>query len=453
MDKFVLPDTDTTGAVCLDGTPGIYYFKAGSEANKTKWVLHFLGGGMCMSGAECQIRSKTYLGSSSAWGLEFDYQGPLSEDPKYNPDFYDWNHAFFVYCDGVSFSGDVEDPVQVGEDKLYYRGHRILLETIKDLKAKRGLDQATEVLVVGDSAGGMATFYHIDEISSLMPDSVTRFKGAPFSGVFLDRPNVDGVVFFRDVLGGAFKNQNCAGGVNSKCIAAQTSPDDYWKCFFAEYSMTYTDTPLFVLNSAGDTIGLLCIALGEPLNGISNGTGNCSAVPGWEKCELEFTCTDEQWSKMLEYSTGFRDVIENHPKMNQDGNGLFEYDCYTHAVESGFAWDQVSVQGTVMRDAVRKWFFSDNEPASEHTYKDCINTGVPACNPTCVRPVPPTSSSSTGSNPSSGSSPSSQPSSGSNPSSQPSSGSKPTHSSTSTSSLLHPMMSVICVALIALYLL
>jgi len=421
MDKYVLPDTDRSGAVCLDGTPGIYYFKAGSKANNTKWVLHFLGGGMCMSEEECLIRSKTLLGSSSQWGAHFVHGGPISEDPVFNPDFYDWNHAFFVYCDGASFSGDKLDPVVVGEDKLYYRGHRILVETLTDLLANRGLDKATDVLVVGDSAGGMATFYHIDEVASFMPESVTRFKGAPFSGVFLDRPNVNGEVFFRDVLGGVFYNQNCSGGVNSKCIEAQSSPEDYWKCFFAEYSMQHTETPLFVLNSATDSIGLLCIALGEPLHGVSNGTGNCSAVPGWEKCELQFTCTDEQWSKMLEYSKGFKDTIENNPKMKQDGNGLFEYSCYSHAIETGFAWDHVVVQDTVMRDAVRKWFFSDKEPASKHTYKDCVNTGLPSCNPTCVRPV---SSSSTASS---------------------------HHGESSSASWLHPVLSLICAAFIAFY--
>jgi len=481
MNKVTLPNTDVTGAVCLDGSPGIYFFKeAASDANKTKWIFHFLGGGMCMSDEECLLRTQTLVGSSTVWPDEYSYGGPISEDPEYNPDFYDWNHVFFVYCDGASFSGNKTDPVEVGGKTIYYRGNRILVETINDLIANKGLDKGTDVLVVGDSAGGMATFYHIDQIKSLMPSSVTRFKGAPFSGVFLDRPNVIGDVFFRDTLGGVFNNQECSGSVNQKCIEAYKPANEEWRCFFAEYSLNYTDTPLFVINSADDMIGLFCVALGMPLHGISNGTGNCSAVPGWEDCELRFQCTPEQWSKILEYSDGFRETIYNNYKLNQDGNGLFEYSCYTHAIETGNAWEHLVVQDTVLRDAVSKWFFSDNEPAAQHTYKDCNNTVIPACNPTCKEPSPSGSGSGSGSTGSGASGSTGSGASGSTGSgasgstgsggsgtgssgtgsgstgsgSHTGSGSK-TSTSTSTSKssscVVYPMMSIIFVALLALY--
>jgi len=435
MDKYILPNTDATGAVCLDGTPGIYFFKAGSKENSTKWIFHLLGGGMCMSKEECAIRAKTMVGTSSLWPDQFKYGGPLDEDPMVNPDFYDWNHAFFVYCDGASFSGNLDNPVVVGEDKLYYRGFRILTETINDLLANRGLDQATDVLVVGDSAGGMATFYHIDVIKSFMPPSVTRFKAAPFSGVFLDNPNVLGERTFRDTLTNVFNGQNCSGSVNPKCAEAYGPAGEYWRCFFAEYTLNYTDTPMFVLNSPDDVIGLFCIALGNYVTGITNGTGNCSAIPGWEECENNLNCTFEQWSQIMEYGQSFRTKIGGNYKLNQDGNGLFEYSCFTHSIESSYGWNQVKVQGTLMRDAVRDWFFSDNEPASKHTYTDCISTVIPACNPTCTKPVPPGSSSSA------------------TPKSTSSSTTSSTHFKSTSSSAcnLYPMMSIICATLIALY--
>ena len=98
-------------------------------------------------------------------------------------------------------------------------------------------------------------------------------------------------------------------------------------------------------------------------------------------------CTNEQWDKIEEYANTFMNVVENNPKIKQDGNGLFEYNCHTHAVESTRAWELYSVQGTVMRDAVKKWYFSDNEPSSNHFYKDCINHGSYSCNPTCSLPI------------------------------------------------------------------
>jgi len=296
MTKYALSEEAVkAGAVCLDGSGGIYYHKAGSKTNSTKWIFHFLGGGLCMSDEECLIRTGNNFGTSNGWPNALDYGGAVSEDPDYNPSFYDWNHVFFPYCDGASFSGNKEEPVEVDGKTIYYRGHRILTAVIEDLLANRGLNTATDVLVVGDSAGGMATYYHIDEIRSLMPKSVTRFKGAPFSGVFLDEANVENKTFFRDLMKGVFNDQECIA--NEECMAAQ-DPDKRYNCFFAQYSMPYTKTPLFVINSPSDQVGILCITLGEPLLGISNGTGNCTAVPGWEECVTTGVCTEEQWDEV-----------------------------------------------------------------------------------------------------------------------------------------------------------
>ena len=37
-------DPAPKNAVCLDGTPGAFYFKPGVGANATKWMVHFEGG-------------------------------------------------------------------------------------------------------------------------------------------------------------------------------------------------------------------------------------------------------------------------------------------------------------------------------------------------------------------------------------------------------------------------
>jgi len=377
------------GAVCLDGSPAIYFFKPGSAANSTKWVLHLLGGGFCGTNEECLMRSQMFLGSSLYWPAIMNYGGPLNENMTYNPDFYDWNHAFFVYCDGSCFSGDLDEPVNYKGKLLYYRGHRNFLATLKDLLKNKGLDKATDVLVVGDSAGGMATLFHIDEIKSYMPKSVTRFKAAPLSGVFLDYPNVEGKMAFSGCIKNVFTMHNCTGGVNQKCIAAM-SPEDRYKCMFAQYTMDYTDSQLFLVGSAYDTIGTSCVVGGEPPIGPSIvGAGNCSAVPGWAPCEKDGSkCTKEQWEKIEDYGNAFKKLIEGHPKMNQDGNGMFECNCHTHSMECSDAWMIYTVDGTQMREAVRSWYFSDNEPASKHRYIDCVYHESYTCNPSCSVPIP-----------------------------------------------------------------
>ena len=44
MNLVMLNDTDKTGAVCLDGTPGGFYFSpATNNANKDNWQIYFQG--------------------------------------------------------------------------------------------------------------------------------------------------------------------------------------------------------------------------------------------------------------------------------------------------------------------------------------------------------------------------------------------------------------------------
>jgi hypothetical protein len=55
------------GAVCLDGTPGGYYFRTGKGDDKQKWLVIFQGGGWCYGSDDtgtlesCVGRSKVTL--------------------------------------------------------------------------------------------------------------------------------------------------------------------------------------------------------------------------------------------------------------------------------------------------------------------------------------------------------------------------------------------------------
>jgi hypothetical protein len=43
-----------------------------------------------------------------------------------------------------------------------------------------------------------------------------------------------------------FHMQNVSSGVNAACIAG-TNNDEQWKCFFAQYTMPFLQTPTFVV--------------------------------------------------------------------------------------------------------------------------------------------------------------------------------------------------------------
>jgi STAM-binding protein len=77
--------------------------------------------------------------------------------------------SYIKYCDGNSFSGDRTQPLRVtGTDgltkQLYFRGVRILNAVLHTLAQRFGLRDATQVLLTGCSAGGLAAYLHADRV-------------------------------------------------------------------------------------------------------------------------------------------------------------------------------------------------------------------------------------------------------------------------------------------------
>ncbi|CAK9040237.1 unnamed protein product [Durusdinium trenchii] len=142
----------TRGAACLDGSPAGYWIEHGWGSGAKRWIIHFQGGGWCISYEDCLARSKTSLGSSLNFTAEksktLEYSdggvhGYLSNQPEVNPDFYNWNKVFALYCDGSSRNSEVEGPVVVGQKEvLYFRGHRILMATMESLMETMGRSES-----------------------------------------------------------------------------------------------------------------------------------------------------------------------------------------------------------------------------------------------------------------------------------------------------------------------
>ena len=53
------------------------------------------------------------------------------------------------------------------------------------------LSKADLVIVSGCSAGGIAAYFWVDYIKSILPTSITVY-GIPDSGIFIDMPAIDG---------------------------------------------------------------------------------------------------------------------------------------------------------------------------------------------------------------------------------------------------------------------
>ncbi|EMS51398.1 hypothetical protein TRIUR3_15339 [Triticum urartu] len=119
-----------------------------------------------------------------------------------------------------SYKGDDEPHIcirplpQLLSSVIYMRGQRIWDAIIADLLTK-GLAKAKKVLLSGCSAGGLATFFHCDDLGELLGGVAT----------------------------GAEKN------LNKDCLNSTLSP---YLCFFPQYALQNIKTPYFILNSAYD---------------------------------------------------------------------------------------------------------------------------------------------------------------------------------------------------------
>uniref|UniRef100_A0A2C9VS49 Pectin acetylesterase n=1 Tax=Manihot esculenta TaxID=3983 RepID=A0A2C9VS49_MANES len=142
---------------------------------------HFTrGGGWCDTIRNWVYRKTTRRGSSKFMENQIRFSGILSNKAEENPDFFNWNRVKLRYCDGSSFSGDSYNEAA----QLYFRGQRIWSAAMEKLMAE-GMQYATQALLSGCSAGGLASILHCDEFRDLFPQS-TKVKCLSDAGFFLD---------------------------------------------------------------------------------------------------------------------------------------------------------------------------------------------------------------------------------------------------------------------------
>merc|ERR1712150_208886 len=180
--------------------------------------------------------------------------GYFSMDETQNPLMYNWNAVELRYCDGASLSGDKDTPTVVGSTSLHFRGRAILDAEIKSLLFDRGMSEATDVIVSGCSAGGLATFLHCDHWSDAIAKATNgkaKVACMPDSGFFLDE---DRSPAYGSKMRNVFKFQeSSASGLNAACFAAHKSTGDPEKCIFAQWASEHIKTPTFPLQSEYDS--------------------------------------------------------------------------------------------------------------------------------------------------------------------------------------------------------
>jgi len=252
-----LVQLSATNAVCLDGSNYSYYFSAGSFLSG--YLFHHQGGGWCQTIEECLtrslIRGPASRGSSNNYKPTIDLASVdaapghggfsmFNRDKVLNPLFYNWNFVYLPYCDGGSFTGDSSS--QYGKYRLQFRGKRIREAVVAHLKLTAGLASATDVVISGASAGGLAAFLHTDWYGDQLPGA--KLRGMPDSGWFLNgHYSRDKKKDYETRMTNMYQMINATAGLNQNCVAKRAE-----KCLFAVYAIEFIRTPMFIINSKFD---------------------------------------------------------------------------------------------------------------------------------------------------------------------------------------------------------
>ncbi|MCC7541747.1 MAG: hypothetical protein IT379_36345, partial [Deltaproteobacteria bacterium] len=197
-------------ALCNDGTPAVMRYRPDrGEENRNRWVIALRGGGFCEGGRACAARwcacnstercpfaenttNFTADNMSGGGGRSADTGGVLRRDGQPNP-VADFNHVELVYCSSDAWTGRARGVTyttphpRTGDEvtyTLHFLGARIFEAGISTLRQDGGgalaytldgasvpmpdLDEATQVLLEGDSAGGAGVIHHLDHLGDIL---------------------------------------------------------------------------------------------------------------------------------------------------------------------------------------------------------------------------------------------------------------------------------------------
>ncbi|CAI5497743.1 unnamed protein product [Closterium sp. Naga37s-1] len=394
------------GAVCLDGSAPGFYYRKGYGSGSDNWVLFFEGGAWCASPHACEYRARMHLGSTKharSVGEMLDrqngsMQGMLSGNRTVNPDFYNWNAVYFIYCDGGSFSGHQDQPVRFNGIPLYMRGRKVadlmvkhLMEKkglghaekvrggegrvrvgrvrvgrvrvggvrvggvrvggvvrgrrvadllVKHLMEKKGLGHAEKVVVSGSSAGGVALLLHCDRvrdtITAASPSMHVRCLAD--ASMFLDIPDSDNnrriAAFFSQVQ----TMHNLTISLPPACVKDRAL-EQHHQCFMANHILQYVSTPLFLINSNYDKVAMRAITQPQVLDSGLTAPPDCF--------DHLSTCTAKEKHIFEDYRKAVANAVAPLAH-STPANAVFLFSCFQHgSIHSDVPWMMRTAKGVV----------------------------------------------------------------------------------------------------------
>eukprot|EP00035_Acanthoeca_spectabilis_P039984 m.66418 g.66418 ORF g.66418 m.66418 type:complete len:450 (-) comp9817_c0_seq1:67-1416(-) len=242
---------DSTPGKCMDGSPGGYYLAPNSSSST--WVINLEGGGECASEILCNTRRGSALFSSKYFKPQEDASngGYLTAGVRENP-LADANRVFIPYCSQDLWTGQRTSATK-DTWGFYFSGH-LVLEAVLDELDQRGLKDATQIILSGESAGGIGVWPNLDWLADRYSNA--KVIGVPIAGFYFwaypyEGPGhtASGLADFREAawpshvqLWDSFVDSDCANALGA------------WQCVLANSTLPYITTQAFIVESNVDKV-------------------------------------------------------------------------------------------------------------------------------------------------------------------------------------------------------
>ncbi|CAI5484705.1 unnamed protein product [Closterium sp. Yama58-4] len=297
----------------------------------------------------------------TAAGVRGSSRGILSTDPRVNPTFHNWNLVRFIYCDGGGYAGRVRWKPVNSSLIVYLDGWRISKAIFMDLRTRRGLTSATNIIMSGSSAGGQAVVTLCDQLAEMAP--AARTKCLMDSGFFIDSPDRAGVYTFRAMAQRLVGLHLSLG--NPRCQRAFPGIES-WRCFFPQYALNFVKSPIFVLQSLFDVralalgnqlppnIGQATACLGDILKAAPRaGTAIKTRAYRRNRVGVSKLCPAESVA-VLNAASDVYTAVQNLMLKKSDLTAFLPGNTQ-HTYTFNPSWEFVAINGTTVKSAVDAW--------------------------------------------------------------------------------------------------
>eukprot|EP01112_Ceratiomyxa_fruticulosa_P019242 TRINITY_DN6272_c0_g1_i2.p1 TRINITY_DN6272_c0_g1~~TRINITY_DN6272_c0_g1_i2.p1 ORF type:complete len:378 (-),score=57.56 TRINITY_DN6272_c0_g1_i2:145-1278(-) len=331
LSLHLFPNAKSRNAVCNDGTPAGFYFRAGSGSGSNTWVVHLQGGFWCWNNDTCSTRSiqSPYYVSSRNWSETLDVGGLFSTSQSNNPYFYNANMVYVAYCSSDAWSGD-RLPLsrkQYITDDWYFQGSSIIAAVFQDLQKYFGMVvENSDILFSGCSAGGQGVIVNVDYVNSLVGKKAKKFKALADAGWMMDIQPLNSTgntavsQQFQEgiVLWQGNPNQSCQKG----------NPTNSWMCYFSTFALPYIESQILIQTNQFDSF----------------------QVP-WDCCSLPFSSSDMTTVSTIQ--TAFRTSLSH---LIRTPNAAFSAACFDHCLTESSQFNGVMINEVSLAVLLGEWW-------------------------------------------------------------------------------------------------